>query len=157
MVETELGFIVGVDISYKILSDKQARDAVAAIVPVIELPANYSDQMGTMAVTDTVASNVGSSRYIVGTRAEPGDVDPDQVRISIKRDDELLHETNGGIVNGGQWHNLRTLLNQITSQGYVIRAGSLVISGALGKVHPGLKGNYSADFGKLGSIEFEVP
>jgi 2-keto-4-pentenoate hydratase len=40
MVETEIGFITGVDISYGVLTDAQARDAVASIVPVIELPVN---------------------------------------------------------------------------------------------------------------------
>ncbi len=156
MVETEIGFITGVDISYGVLTDAQARDAVASIVPVIELPVNYTPRMGPMKTTDTVAVNVGSARFIVGAGVNPSKVDPDKLQIRIERDATLLHETEGGTVKDGQWANLRTLLNQITSQGYVIRAGSLIISGALGKVHAGEPGNYTAEYGELGQIRFRL-
>jgi 2-keto-4-pentenoate hydratase len=59
-------------------------------------------------------------------------------------------------VKGGQWANLRLLLNQATSHGYVVRAGSIIICGALGGAKPGEPGRYQADYGDLGSIEFEL-
>ncbi len=156
VVETELGFIVDVDISYEVLNDQQARDSVKWVVPVIELPINYSSRMGGSSAADMVASNIGSARFIVGERSQPGEVDANAVAIVLKRDGDVLHETTGASANGGQWHNLRFIMNQITGQGYTIRAGTMIISGALGKVQPGKPGKHTADFGELGSIEFEL-
>ncbi|HSG70717.1 MAG TPA: hypothetical protein VLA12_09905, partial [Planctomycetaceae bacterium] len=156
VVETEIGFIVDVDISYEVLNDQQARDSVKWVVPVIELPINYSSRMGGSSAADMVASNIGSARFIVGERSQPGGVDANAVSIVLKRDGDLLHETTGASANGGQWHNLRSIMNEITGQGYTIRAGTMIICGALGKVHPGLPGKYVAEFGELGLIEFEL-
>ena len=156
MVETEIGYQISVDISYRVLNDDQARGAVTAIVPVIELPANYGRRMGTMTATDMTAANVGSAQYIVGEPIAPSDADPNALRISLRRDGQVLHDTRGDIASGGQWANLRTIINQLVDRGYTIRAGSLIISGALGLVHPGEPGRYQADFDKLGSIDFEL-
>jgi 2-keto-4-pentenoate hydratase len=156
VVETELGFTVAVDISYEILNDQQMQDAVAAVFPVIELPENYTERMGGTSAKDMVASNIGSHQFIVGEEHSPQDLDVNALAIRLGRDGETLHETTGGSANGGQWANLRSIMNQITGQGYVIRSGTMIISGALGQVHPGESGKYRADYGKLGLIEFEL-
>jgi 2-keto-4-pentenoate hydratase/acetyl esterase/lipase len=156
VVETEIGFIVDVDISYEVLNDQQAQDAVSKIVPVIELPVNYTSRLGGSSAMDMVASNIGSARFIVGDASSPADADPNKLKIKLERDGELLHETTGGSANAGQWHNLRSIMNQITGQGYTIRAGTMIICGALGQVQPGEAGKYVAKFGELGSIEFEL-
>lgn len=49
-----------------------------------------------------------------------------------------------------------TLLNQILDQGQVLHKGDLIICGALGGAKPGQKGAYRADYGPLGTIEFEL-
>ena len=41
VVETEIGYVMGVDFSFAVPTDAHARDAVAEIVPVIELPRTY--------------------------------------------------------------------------------------------------------------------
>jgi 2-keto-4-pentenoate hydratase len=105
---------------------------------------------------DLVATNLGSARYIVGARRNPGEVNTDSIPISLRRDGQTLHDANVTSIKDGQWSNLRQVLNQLTSQGHTIRAGALVISGSLGAVHPGEPGKYRADFGELGTIEFEL-
>ena len=156
VVETEIGYITSVDMSYKIKGVAQAKGAVEAIVPVIELPVTYGRRMGKMATTDLVAVNVGSSYFIKGSPAHPDSLDPDAIKISLKRDGQVLHEAVGAAAQGGQWENLLTLINQIIDQGYTIRKGSLIISGALGKIQPGQPGKYHADYGDLGSVQFEL-
>lgn len=156
VVETEIGYVMGVDFSFEIPTDEHARDAVAAIVPVIELPRNFEMPGGVPDPRNLVASNVGSARYIVGKRIAPGTTDPNAWRISLQRDGKLLHETTGDSANGGQWHNLRSIINQVTAQGHVIRAGDIIICGALGKVQPGEPGKYEARFGEVETIKFEL-
>ncbi|MFO1457787.1 MAG: hypothetical protein U1G08_00140 [Verrucomicrobiota bacterium] len=155
VVETEVGYLTSVDLSYEILNDEQVHGAVSALVPIIELPRSYPDG-GAPDARNTVAGNAGSQRYIVGAPVAVGTVEPDAVAVVLRRDGQVLNETSGSAVAGGQWHNLRRVLNAITRQGYTIPAGSVILGGALGRVPPGEKGRYQASYGSLGSIEFEL-
>lgn len=155
VVETEVGYLISVDLSYEILNDDQVRGAVASLVPIIELPRSYPDG-GAPDARNTVAGNAGSQRYIVGAPVAVGTVDPDAVAVVLRRDGQVLNEASGSAVAGGQWHNLRRVLNSITRQGFTIPAGSVILGGALGRIPPGEKGHHQANFGALGSIEFDL-
>ncbi len=156
IVETEIGYVFAVDIANEVLTDAQMKDAVESIMPVIELPNDVSSQVNTLALTENVASNIGSERFLVGPAKKPSEVDPDDLPIKLTVDGKVLHETNGGIAKGGQWYNLRYIVNQLVSQGYTIPRGAVVICGALGGVHKAVGGRYRADFSDLGIIEFRV-
>jgi 2-oxo-3-hexenedioate decarboxylase len=156
MVETEVGYVVSVDINYEILSDTQAAGAVSAVVPVVELPLGYGDRMLGKSNADLVATNIGSWRFVLGEPRPAGGVDPDAVPVRLDRDGTALHSATGADAAGGQWGNLRKAINQIVANGYTLRAGQVVIGGALGPVQPGLPGRYRAEFGPLGTIEFEI-
>lgn len=155
VVETEVGYVTSVDLSYEILTDEQARGAVESVVPIIELPRSFPNA-GPANARNMVAVNIGSDRYLVGAPVKAEKFNPDTVAITLKRDGQVLHETTGGAAAGGQWHNLRLVLNTLTRSGYVIPAGSVILGGALGKIHPGDKGRYEAAFGELGTITFEL-
>jgi len=157
IVETEFGYVIGETIATELINDTQAQECVQSIVPVVELPQNYARRMGVSALSakDMVGANLGAARYIVGTPKNPP-ADADVLKVTLKRDGQTLHETTGAYAKGGQWANLRLLLNQLTSHGYVIHAGSIVICGALGGSKPGEPGKYTADYGDLGTIEFEL-
>ena len=155
MVETEIGYVTSVDLSYEILTDEQARGAVESVVPIIELPRSFPNS-GPADARNMVASNIGSDRYLVGAPVKAEQFNPDAVAITLKRDGQVLHETAGGAAAGGQWHNLRLVLNSLTRHGYTIPAGSVILGGALGKIQPGEPGRYEATFGELGRITFEL-
>ncbi|HAV61371.1 MAG TPA: hypothetical protein DCY13_03295, partial [Verrucomicrobiales bacterium] len=82
--------------------------------------------------------------------------DPNTWKITLRRDGQLLHEATGDSAKGGQWANLLSILNNLTSQGHLIRAGDIIISGALGRVHPGEPGIYEARFGDEQTIRFSI-
>lgn len=154
-IETEIGFITSVDLSYEILTDEQARGVVESIVPVIELPSSFPTT-GKPDPRNAIASNIGSDRYLVGAPVKSPALDPDPLRISLVRDGTILHQTTGGDAAGGQWHNLRLVLNRLTRSGYTIPAGSLILGGALGRIQPAQAGRYEASFDSLGTITFEL-
>lgn len=156
VVETEIGYVMGVDFSFTVPTADHARDAVAAIVPVIELPRSFGPAESTPDARNMVASNIGSHRFLVGKPITPGTTDPNDWKISLRRGGEVLHETTGGSAKGGQWVNLQSILNNLTAQGHVIRAGDVIICGALGKVHPGEPGSYEARFGDEQTIRFNI-
>ena len=156
VVETEIGFRIAVDIGYHVLTPEQARDAVAEILPVIELPNTRSTRMGPTTGIDLVATNLGSARFLVGKALPPGSVDANAVTATLRRDGELLHTGHGNEAANGQWANLQAIINRIVDSGRTLRSGSLIISGALGPVDAAAPGHYVADYGDLGRIEFEL-
>jgi 2-keto-4-pentenoate hydratase/acetyl esterase/lipase len=157
-VETEIGYVIATDIGTKLRVPRQALTTVQALVPVIEIPVNVAPLMGgTVVASDIVAVNGGSNQFIVGAQVAPSAVpDLDALTVSLKRDGQLVHEAKGNEAQGGQAAMLMNLINQIVEQGHVLRAGDIIISGALGGPKPGDKGTYTADYGPLGKIEFKV-
>jgi 2-keto-4-pentenoate hydratase len=158
LVEAEIGFVMATDIGTKIALPRQAITAVEALVPVVELPINVGPLMdGAVTARDAVAANIGSAQFIVGTPVAPGVIENlDAVEVELSRDGRTFHTAKGRDVKGGQAETLMTLINQIVDQGQVIHRGDIIICGALGGAKPGEKGNYRADFGALGTIEFTL-
>ena len=155
-IETEVGYRIAVDISYEVLTDEQARDAVSAIVPVIELPTQHPPGTEGSPALNMAASNIGSFQYIIGEDLDPTSVDPDAWTLKLSRDKKSMHEIKGRSAHGGQYHNLRKIMNQLTRNGHTLPAGTLIISGALGGVHPAVPGHYRAAFGTETVIDFRI-
>jgi acetyl esterase/lipase/2-keto-4-pentenoate hydratase len=156
VIKPGIGYVMGVDFSFEIPTDAHARDAVAAIVPVVELPRSIHSPGQAADPRDLVSANLGCARYIVGQRFAPGATAQRAWKSSLRRDGALLNETTVESPEGRQWHELRIILNQLTAQGHVIREGDLIICGGPGKRQPGEAGKYEARFGDLGKISFEV-
>ncbi len=157
-IETELGFILATDIGTQLTTPRQAVTTIEAVVPVIEFPVNLAAVTeGTFTPADLVAGNGGSDRYLVGRAVSPKDLgDLDSLPVTLHRGNELLHETTGGIVAHGTAQHLMAMINQIVAQGRVLRRGDLIITGALPRPHASQPGHYTADFGPLGRIDFEL-
>jgi 2-keto-4-pentenoate hydratase len=85
-----------------------------------------------------------------------GDLDVNAVSVCLRRDGEVLHEARSGDLMGDQWDALKWLVNRVIELGYVVAAGQLLMTGALGGAHPAVPGRYAADFSELGVIEFAV-
>ncbi len=158
VVETEIGYIMGVDIPTAIADPAEARSTSTAVVPVIELPKSSGAIFdGKISAADMIASNCGGeTRILVGPESHPDKVDLEDLAISIEADGKSLGTTNAKATRDGQWRNLMTLINQIVAQGRVIRQGDIILSGAIGAVHPAKVGSYKADYGELGTVEFEL-
>ncbi len=155
-VETELGIIIGKDIRQPIGSVEELLPYIEALVPVIELPGGPIENKAPRKPTDTITTNIGSNNYIVGPKTPPASVDPDTIKITLKRDGEVLHETTGGTAAGGQWSNFLHQVNHALQQGYSIKKGHIIITGALGKIAKGRPGRHTASFSTLGNIEFTL-
>ncbi len=160
MIETELGFVVsrGLDISTRISTVEQIKGAFESVVKVIEMPVNLSARVeGPMSPTDQIATNIGSNRvYVASSGVSPDDFDPRSFRLSLRKGTKELHGVQGDPVEAGIWHRLIVVVNRIVDQGYTLHSGDLVISGALGGIHAVDKGDYVADYGDLGKIEFAI-
>lgn len=155
-VETELGIIFSKSIRQELPDVDALKACVEAVVPVIELPAGLHDWKEKPKAVDLVAANVDSDHYIVGARHPDLSLDVDVLPIRLLESGEVKNETTGGDAKNGQWWNFLQQVNWAVRQGYKLEPGYLVITGALGKIYKADSGSFRAEFGVLGTIEFEL-
>ena len=159
MLETELGFRLGHDITTP-QTEEQVGTSVQSVLPVIELAAPNLEQRPN--AVDLIASNSATYAFIPGAAvAAPWhdmSVRPnlDQVAIGLYQETNILHSELAGSIMQGQWHALSWLLNEVMRIGYPLSADHLLMTGSIGAQQPGKAGNYRAEYGALGSIDFTL-
>lgn len=157
LLETEFGYRVAQDRDItQPVTPENVLDYIASCHPMIEL-ASPNLASRTRGI-DLVAANSASFGYIEGQgiNCSGADLDLDQINVSLARDGETLHEASSGSVMDSQRNAIAWLINQILHLGGEVNAGMLLMSGAIGSPHPGKPGNYRAEFGALGQIEFAI-
>lgn len=155
LLETELGFRMGTAISQSVADIYSLRECVAACLPMVELAELcYGD--GKATGVDLIAANSASAAYIRGTLPDWRDEDLNQIPVTFQRDGETLHEAISGDVMDNQWQALLWLVNDVISHGHVVEPGMYLMTGSIGPPHPGLPGEYVADYGPFGTIRFTV-
>ena len=150
MLETEFGYRLGRAVSEPV---DDASDLVAEVHLMIELADAGFD--GKQTGVDLIAGNVASSHYIEGPLVD-GAAALDDTPVSLSRDGETLFAGHGRDALGGQMQALTWLINKTVSLGRSIGPDDILMTGALGGAAPGEVGRYVAQFGELGSIEFEL-
>jgi len=155
-IETEIGFVIGKPITKPVADLAELKPHVQAIVPVIELPAGRLKSTKPITALDLAAANVMSANYIVGRLNSVAKTNPEKVTIRLAKGGAKKNKTTGAAAHRGQWRNLLHQVNHALGQGYSIQSGHLIITGALGKIIPAERGDWSADFGELGKIDFSI-
>ena len=154
VVETEVGFCIGKQISRQITS-QELRDHVEYCVPMIEIADIAFDDQGAMTIYDFIASGAAAAGYIVGEKTDFWNLN--EVEVTLSRNGELLHQGQGADALGDQFSTATWLINQVVAQGYTVKPGYFLMTGSLGRVQMTTKpGLYCADYGDFGKIEFEI-
>lgn len=156
LIETEFGFEMETAITHPVAQAAELKGKVRVVRPMIELPDAGFEDMKKATGLDLVAANVVASHFIVGPSKDPGALDLNQLTVTLTKDDKQINRWEGVKADDEQWENLRWLVNKTIENGYTIEPGNIFITGARGKLLPGLPGKYVADFGELGTISFEV-
>ncbi|MCL2543181.1 MAG: fumarylacetoacetate hydrolase family protein [Nocardioidaceae bacterium] len=138
-VEAEVAFRLGADIdpaSEEEITLDLVRAAVDAALPALEI---VDSRIGDWDITftDTVADNASSGLFVVGGDARPlSEVEPRDVDMSLSINGEERSSGNGAACLGDPLEALRWLAVQAYRFGDPLRAGHLVLSGALGPFVP---------------------
>lgn len=155
-VETEIGYVFSEAITAPPADVDALRECVKAVVAIVELPGGAVEQKQPGTGNDIIAWNINAKAMIVGEEHRPESIDPDTVEIQLTRDGETVNTAKGSMAVVGQWNTLLKTVNHVLAQGYTLKPGHVITNGALGKILKAEPGNYRADFGMLGVIEFEV-
>ena len=138
-VEAEVAFVLGRDIDPSDgagITLDLVRDAVDVALPALEIvDSRIADWK--IGFTDTVADNASSGLFVVGTDGRTlHDVEPREVTMSLTINGEERSAGTGAACLGDPLEALRWLAVQAHRFGDPLRAGHLILSGALGPFVP---------------------
>ena len=152
-VEAELAFILKKDLEGPNVSSFDVLNATEAIVPALEIvDSRIKDWKITLA--DTIADNASSGFYVLGkTVKRVTDLDLKQVGMNLYKNDELLNTGVGAAALGDPAKCVAWLANKLSRFGITLKAGEVVLSGALSAAMPAKPGDhFSAKFSGLGEV-----
>lgn len=134
--EAEVAFVLAADLADGPLDDAQVRGAVDYVVAALEIVdsriAGWDIRFG-----DTVADNASSGLFVLGTERRTLDqVEPVEVEMTMSVDGQPVSAGRGAACLGDPLNALAWLARTAREYGEPLRAGQVVLSGALGPMHP---------------------
>ncbi|WP_433634866.1 2-keto-4-pentenoate hydratase [Nocardia sp. CA-120079] len=151
--EAEIAFVLRTDLADGDLDDEQIRAAVGHAVAALEIVdsriANWD-----ITITDTVADNASSGLFVLAEqKLSLDEFEPREVEMRMYADDVLVSEGTGAACLGDPLNALAWLARTAKEYGNPLRAGQIVLSGALGPMVPTPPGTrIRAEIGPLGSV-----
>lgn len=151
--EAEIAFVLAADLDDPDLDLDQVRAAVDHAVAALEIVDSRVEDWD-IRITDTVADNASSGLYVLGDQpVRLGDFEPVDVQMRMYVDDELVSEGDGGACLGDPLNALLWLARTAHELGDPLRAGQVVLSGALGAMSPAPPGvTVRAEITPLGTV-----
>lgn len=150
--EAEVAFVLGSDID-DASSAEVVRRSVSLAYAALEI-VDSRIMKWQIGITDTVADNASSGVFVMGrTGFALADVEPRDVVMTMRRNGEIASQGTGRDCLGDPLAALTWLAATAIELGSPLRAGDIVLSGALGPmvpVHPG--DEFHADIDPLGSV-----
>jgi 2-keto-4-pentenoate hydratase len=153
-IEAEVAFVLSADLTDREPTAATVRAHVAYAVAALEI---VDSRVAGWDITlaDTVADNASSGLYVLGDRAvKLGNVEPVEVAMVLTVDGVEASTGTGAACLGDPLAALAWLARTAVALGDPLRAGQVVLSGALGPVvavHPGAA--VRADLTGLGTVE----
>lgn len=137
-VEAEVAFVLArdIDVPEDEITLERVRDAVEVALPALEIVDSRIENWD-IGFTDTVADNASSGLFVVGRDGLPlSGIEPRDVVMSLTINDEERSSGTGAACLGDPLEALRWLAVQAARFGDPLRAGHLILSGALGPFVP---------------------
>ncbi|MEO3786193.1 fumarylacetoacetate hydrolase family protein [Actinocorallia sp. B10E7] len=151
--EAEVAFVLGADLDHEISGVDDVRAAVSYAVAALEIvDSRIADW--NIKITDTVADNGSSALYVLGgEKLTLAEFEPVDVVMKLYSDGELVSEGDGAACLGDPLLALAWLARTAREFGSPLRAGQVVLSGALGPMVPAPPGSViRAEISSLGSV-----
>ncbi|MEU5506092.1 2-keto-4-pentenoate hydratase [Streptomyces fungicidicus] len=157
-VEAEIAFVLGTDLAEGPLDDEQVRAAVAYASPALEI---VDSRIADWDITfgDTVADNGSSALYVLGRAQQTlAEFEPVDATMTLARAGEIVSSGTGAACLGDPLNALAWLARTAREVGSPLRAGEVVLSGALGPMVVAQAGDaFTADITGLGSVSVRFP
>ena len=152
-IEAEIAFILAADIDNLNPSLETIAAAVSVARPAFEI---VDSRIASWDITigDTVADNASSGLFVLGdAELSLRDLDPVAVQMTMTQDCETVSRGNGAACLDNPLIALQWLARAVAGVGDPLRAGEVILSGALGPMVSAKPGaNYHATLSGLGEV-----
>lgn len=152
-IEAEVAMVLGADLDGSDLGPERVRAAVDRVVASLEIVDSRIAEWDIRLV-DTVADNASSGMFVLGRAEVPlVDLDLREVAMTMREHGQEVSAGTGADCLGDPLAALTWLATAARDLGQPLRAGDVVLSGALGPMVPVRPGaTYTADVTALGSV-----
>ncbi|MEJ2633099.1 MAG: hypothetical protein P8015_18175 [Acidihalobacter sp.] len=127
-LEVELGLVIGRDMPQEEYDDLQLLDAIDCVIPAFEVAdCRWSDWR--FSAGEFLADNAATGRYCLGDPLPSAVLHMNSVQCSLEVDGQAV----GGLTGRPHvsLHNFTWLMRRLLLDGYAVRAGQVILSGAL--------------------------
>jgi 2-oxopent-4-enoate hydratase len=152
-VEAEIAFIMGEDLTGPGVTTARALTAIEGALASIEIvDSRVADWK--IRIVDTVADNASSGLLVTGGRVRPvADLDLRLLGVVISRNGQIIDTGAGAAALGNPARCVAWLANKLGSFGEGLKAGDVVLPGAVHKMVPVEPGDvFRAEFSRLGPV-----
>jgi len=151
--EAEVAFVLAEDLEDGPLDVVHVRKSVAYAVAALEIVDSRIESWN-IKITDTVADNASSGLYVLSDQKLTLDAfEPVEVTMALFDGDEQVSSGNGAACLGDPLNALSWLARTARDFGEPLRAGQVVLSGALGAMVTAQPGHtIRAEISSLGSV-----
>jgi 2-keto-4-pentenoate hydratase len=152
-VEAEVAFVLGADLPYEQVTVADVIHATDHLLPAIEI-VDSRVAGWDISIVDTVADNASSGLFVLGTAPRRiAEVDLRLCGMVLEHAGEPVSVGAGAACLGNPAHAVAWLAETLARSGRPLRAGDVVLSGALGPMVPVAPGAaYEARISGLGSV-----
>ncbi|AVH61643.1 MULTISPECIES: 2-keto-4-pentenoate hydratase [Streptomyces] len=135
-IEAEVALVLGADLPHAETTVADVLRAVDFALPALEIvDSRIADW--DITIVDTVADNASSGLFVLGGAPVPlTSVDLRSVRMTLTRNGEKVSEGSGSACLGGPLNAAVWLASALAAMGDPLRAGDVVLTGALGPMVP---------------------
>jgi 2-keto-4-pentenoate hydratase len=155
-VEAEIAFVLRKDLSGKGITPQDVIEATDYVSPALEICGSRIENWN-IKICDTIADNASSGLVVLGEgRFKPRLEDLPGVSVTLEQDGTAVSAGTGAACLDNPAKAVAWLAETLTRRGSGLRAGDLVMSGAMSKMVAAKAGQvFFADFGRFGSVVFE--
>jgi 2-keto-4-pentenoate hydratase len=152
-IEAEIAFVLAKDLKQQENTIEEVIDAVAYVSPALEIVGSRIKNWD-ITYADTVADNGSSGLFVLGnSQCKLDQIDLSLCQMELERSGEKVSEGSGSACMGNPLNAVLWLANTMASTNYPLRAGDIILSGALGPmVEVNAGDNFEARISGLGSV-----
>lgn len=152
-VEAEVAFVVGRDLQGQAPSWGEFLGSLAYALPALEIVDSAITDW-KISLVDTVADNASCGLYVLGDQpVAMGDVSLGEIGMQMRQNGQTVSVGTGAACLGHPLRAAYWLARTMAARGQGLRAGQVILSGALGPMVPVAVGDLiHADLGALGSV-----
>ncbi|MFD8000469.1 2-keto-4-pentenoate hydratase [Streptomyces mirabilis] len=152
-IEAEVALVLGTDLPHAETTVADVLRAVDFALPALEI-VDSRIAGWDITIVDTVADNASSGLFVLGGAPVPlTNVDLRSVRMTLTRNGEKVSEGSGSNCLGGPLNAAVWLASTLAAMGDPLRAGDVVLTGALGPMVPAAPGDaFETHISGLGSV-----